>query len=372
MRVIHLITRFNQGGTAQWLRYLTEGLESSGVDVIIATGRAVAPEVEDQWLLKSCFIKIKSLSKSSGLVNDFRAFLEIRKLILDKKPDVLNTHTSKAGVLGRLASMSIRKQSRPYIVHTFHGHLLYGYFGRVGSWIVATIERSFSRTTDHFIISGQKVAKELLRAKIVRMGAFTCVTPGLPHHDLPSRGTSRDFFNLNDHDFVVGWLGRLTDIKDPGMLLEIASELPQIIFLMGGEGELKEFLLQNATENVRILGWVPQDMFWSACDVAILTSKNEAQPYSLIEAIHSGKVILARNVGSVQDVVNQGHFGFLFENTNEAVLRLQSLQANSKLVLEMSESAKKAALKNFSLENFVCAHINVYQNSSHRRKSLDV
>jgi glycosyltransferase involved in cell wall biosynthesis len=364
MLVMHLITRFNQGGTAQWLNYLVKGLETNGIGVVLVTGNTVHPEVEDEWLPEHEFRRIKTLSKRLSFKEDLLSFLEIRKLILELKPDVLNTHTSKAGVLGRLAVYTIRKTRRPYIVHTFHGHLLYGYFGGMGSWIVTLIELLISKFTDHFIVSGQRVAEELQQAKVISKDNFTCVTPGLPGREFPSRETSRREFDLNESDFVVGWLGRLTDIKDPGMLLEIATRLPDFTFSVGGEGELYNSLSLAAPTNVRMLGWVKQDLFWSSCDIAILTSKNEAQPYSLIEAIHAGKPIVARNVGSVQDVLSHGKYGLLFDNVEEAVACLKIIRGDSQQLEVMSEAAKWAALKDFSLDSFVKAHIAVYKKNS--------
>lgn len=369
MLVMHLITRFNQGGTAQWLKYLVEGLKSNGIGVFLVVGNVIPPEVEDKWLLETEFRRIETLSKRMNFKEDLCSFLEIRKLILEQKPDVLNTHTSKAGVLGRLAARSIRKASRPYVVHTFHGHLLYGYFGGIGSRIVALIELFISKFTDYFIVSGQKVAEELLKAKVIRKNGFTCVTPGLPSRDYPSRKNSREGFDLNESDFIVGWLGRLTDIKDPAMLLEIATLLPQFIFLMGGEGELYNSVSMAAPPNVRMLGWVKQDLFWSACDVAILTSKNEAQPYSLIEAIHSGKPLIARNVGSVQDVLSHGDYGLLFESVEEAVAGLKKIQGNSQQLANMAEAANLAASRDFSLDCFIKVHLEVYQYSKNSRGS---
>jgi glycosyltransferase involved in cell wall biosynthesis len=241
--------------------------------------------------------------------------------------------------------------------------LLYGYFKVLGSQIVSFIEFLFSKFTNHFIVSGQRVAEDLLQAKVISKSDFTCVTPGLPIRGFPSRKSSRAEFDLKDSDFVIGWLGRLTDVKDPEMLLRIATGLPQFTFLMGGEGELYDSLIRSAPENVRLLGWVNQDRFWSSCDVAILTSKNEAQPYSLIEAIHAGKPIVARNVGSVQDVLSHGKYGLLFENVEEAISCLKEMRGDSRLLAEMSEAAISAALNDFSLDKFVEAHIAVYERA---------
>lgn len=363
---MQLITRFNQGGTAQWLKHLSNGLESNGVKFVIATGSVSDQEIEDLWLKESHYIRIKSLAKNLNIVNDVRAFIEIRKILMEVRPDVLNTHTSKAGALGRFAAASISKKNRPYIVHTFHGHLLYGYFGSFGSKLLVLAEKILSYLTDYFIVSGNQVAFELKSARILSTKSFKNITPGLPSQKLASRAESRIRYGLTSDSFVVGWLGRLTDIKDPEMMLSIALALPDVIFLVGGEGEMRENLVSASQQNVKFLGWVNQEDFWPSCDVALLTSRNEAQPYVLIEAVHAGKAIVARNVGSVADVLNEGTFGTQFEKIEDAILQIQNIKNDRKLLERMSKSAITTAKDAFSLTSFVNAHMSVYELAKRR------
>lgn len=367
MLVLQLITRFNQGGTAQWLKHLSNGLESNGVKVVIAAGSVSDLEIEDPWLEKSKYVRVKSLAKGIDIFKDVRAFIEIRKMILEIKPDVLNTHTSKAGALGRFAAASISKKNRPYTVHTYHGHLIYGYFGSIGSKLVVTTERILSHLTDFFIVSGNQVAFDLEIVGILSKKSFKNITPGLPNQKLASRNECRIRHGVSDDSFVVGWLGRLTEVKDPQMLLSIAVALPDVIFLVGGEGELKDSLVSAAPRNVRLLGWINQEDFWPTCDIALLTSRNEAQPYVLIEAVHAGKAIVARNVGSVADVLKEGTFGTLFEKTEDAILQIESIKNDRNLLENMSKSAISTAKDTFSLTSFVNAHISVYEVSKRRR-----
>jgi glycosyltransferase involved in cell wall biosynthesis len=366
MLVLHLITRFNQGGTAQWLKHLSNGLEPKGVKVLIATGSVSELEIEDPWLEKSPHIRVKSLAKGIDIFKDVSALIEIRKIILEVKPDVLNTHTSKAGALGRLAAASISKKNRPYIVHTYHGHLMYGYFGSIGSSLVVITERILSYLTDYFIVSGNQVAFDLESAGILTKKSFKNITPGLPNQKLASRIECRISHGVSEDSFVVGWLGRLAEVKDPLMLLSIAVALPDVIFLVGGEGELKDSLVSAAPRNVKFLGWINQEDFWPACDIALLTSRNEAQPYVLIEAIHAGKAIVARNVGSVRDVMNVGAFGTLFEKTDDAILQINKIKNDVKLLEDMSKSAITKAKDAFSLASFVNDHIFLYGMAKRR------
>ena len=123
MRILQIITRVNQGGTAKWIEVLAEGLRESGIENYVAAGRVSKNESEDPVFTLLGGISIEHLNNSINPLNDLKAFVETRRLIKQYQPDVLNTHTSKAGVIGRMAALSLFR-NRPILIHTFHGHLL--------------------------------------------------------------------------------------------------------------------------------------------------------------------------------------------------------------------------------------------------------
>ena len=130
VRIVHVIARFNQGGTAGWLNVLIEGQRREGNEVFLLSGKVQGNENEDSRFADLGGLHIQGLGRSISLSKDFKVFWALRKKLIELGPDVINTHTAKAGLIGRLAARSIFKR-KIAIVHTFHGHILYGYFGKV-------------------------------------------------------------------------------------------------------------------------------------------------------------------------------------------------------------------------------------------------
>jgi hypothetical protein len=144
MRVVHLIARFNQGGTATWLANLIEGQRACEDKVWLLAGDVQRGEKEDPKFNELDGIRIRGLGRKISLIDDVKAIFLIRKQLRALNPDVINTHTAKAGMVGRVAAWSLGK-NRPRIVHTYHGHVLYGYFGRVSSLVFKYIELESDR-----------------------------------------------------------------------------------------------------------------------------------------------------------------------------------------------------------------------------------
>jgi glycosyltransferase involved in cell wall biosynthesis len=158
-------------------------------------------------------------------------------------------------------------------------------------------------------------------------------------------------------------LGRLTAIKRPDRVIELANSMPQIKFAIGGEGELSDEIKANAPRNLVVLGWISPEDFWPACDVALLTSDNEGLPTSLIEAAFSMKPIVSEDVGSASEIFEDRKGGFLvsdFETRRRAVI---SLTGERELALKMGRNAQEYALKKFSIEKFVNMHMQAYSQA---------
>ena len=179
MKVMQIMTRVNRGGTAKWLEILSQGLTSNGHINLLVAGNIEENEVEDPVFEKLDGIRVSELGRSISLQQDIRAFMELRRIIKEQKPDLINTHTSKAGVLGRIAAMSILS-GKPAIVHTYHGHLLYGYFGKLKTNIIVTIEKFLARFSSVLIVSGERVRNELLEVGIGEKSKFVLIKPGIP------------------------------------------------------------------------------------------------------------------------------------------------------------------------------------------------
>ena len=353
MRIAHVIARFNRGGTATWLKLLIEEQIKNGHEVFLLSGYVQNGELEDDKFIDLNGIRISHLGRKVSIKNDLRSLLEIRKILKSLEIDLVNTHTSKAGLLGRLAAFTIGK---PAIVHTFHGHILYGYFSKRAVRLITLTERILALITDLILVSGEQVRKDLINSGIAKDCKMILVRPGvMPPNELSMKKPRTVL--------TIGWLGRLTEIKRPDRVLSLALKFPESNFLIGGEGHLENFLKDVAPSNVEFLGWVNPYEFWSKCDIALLTSDNEAQPLSLVEAANYGIPAIAENVGSVREVVVNGETGFLTESDSDRELNLKLLIENPEILAKMGKKAMVFAQERFGVRQFSEAHENAYKDA---------
>jgi glycosyltransferase involved in cell wall biosynthesis len=355
---MHVITRLNRGGTSTWLKILTDS-NLNGFNQLIVFGQIDKFEIEDDFYRNRDFHKIKFLKRKINPVKDFLAYFELKKVIKEFQPDILNTHTFKAGLLGRLAARKVSKQIK--LVHTFHGHLIYGYYGKFQSLAFLMIEKWLAKLTNTFIVNGNQTKNDLVLSGIAPAHLLKVILPGLKiNNDTTSKFINiRKRHNISQSSIVVGWLGRLTEVKNPGLVLEIAKLLPRVWFLIGGDGQKLEGLKQLKPKNVIFLGWVESSQFWQFCDLALLTSKNEATPFSLVEALFYGLPIISTDVGSVKDVVTSKN-GMLANNTESFVKALTFLIKNKSKRLEMARQSKILYENKFSQKNFLNKHREIY------------
>lgn len=359
MRVAHVITRFNQGGTATWLNNLIVGQRSMGDEVWLLAGQVDRSESEDMRFSSLGGIRVENLMRKISLLNDLKSFFQIRRQLKVLKIDIVNTHTAKAGMIGRLAAWSLGA-NRPYIVHTYHGHVLYGYFGKLSSLIFVLIERRLAKVTDQIFVSGIRVRNELIKSGIGKSHSYLVLRPGVELPVILEKSSVRAKFGIPDDALVVGWLGRLTQIKRPDRVIELAHHFSNVIFLVGGEGELREQLVQSKPDNLILSGWSNPSEIWAASDIALLTSDNEAQPISLIEAGMAGIPLVGENVGSVSEVIVDGESGLLTDNFETRKIALHKLLSNEKLRRSFGANAKTYCMTTFSEEQFITTHREAY------------
>jgi glycosyltransferase involved in cell wall biosynthesis len=325
-------------------------------------------EIEDQCFTDLAGTRIQGLGRAISFKEDFIALQQIRKVLKSAKPDVVNTHTAKAGVIGRIAVLSLGR-NRPAVVHTFHGHLLYGYFSKFKVLIFTFIEKLLSINTDVIIAAGEKVKEELLSVGVGREEQYVIARPGIMLGHLESKIEVRENLGISQDAIVVGWLGRLAPIKRPDRVIELARELNDLIFIIGGEGELSSSLMKDVPGNVKFLGWTTPEKIWAASDIALLTSDNEAQPISLIEASLSGLPSVAENVGSVSEVIQDGVTGYLVHSFEKRRDSIRKLASNSELRIEMGNLAKKNCEVKFGKNQFLVSHLKAYEIAVIRHNS---
>lgn len=361
MKVLHIIARVNRGGTATWLKNLIPPMRNAGIEVFLAAGHVPANEIEDSCFAELGGIRIDNLGRNISLISDFRAFLEIRKLIKNLRPDIINTHTAKAGLLGRLAAISLQS-ARIKIVHTYHGHLIYGYFNLFLSKIFVLIEKLLATKTDLFLVSGERVKKELLLSGIGSAKKYRLIRPGVTKLNECDKFESKNSLGLSANLIAIGWMGRLTSIKRPDKFVELAKKFPKYEFIAAGEGELLDDLLNDKPSNLKFVGWQDPSLFWSACDIAVLTSDNEAQPLALVEAAQLGLPAVAENVGSVAEVIIDNVTGFLVDSSLGYEKALSTLATDSELRTTFGENARRYSEATFGVDQFVRTHIDAYKD----------
>ena len=367
---MRIIARMNVGGPAVQVSGLMRGFNSNEFEHRLYTGFCARDESDylDSVATDINAIRIDGLGRRVSLRGDFKAFLSLVKAIREFKPHIIHTHTAKAGFLGRLASLvSLQKSVR---VHTFHGHLLNGYFGTFKITLVVIAEKALAFATQQLLAVGNKVRQDLLEAGIGSKEKFGLMPPGLAIGNLPSKNDALTFFGLNNQRLQCAFIGRVTQIKRPDRFLDVVSEIKKrnisLDFFIAGDGELLEVCRKRIiAENlpVKVLGWQSNiEKVLSAADIVVLTSDNEGTPLSLIQAGMAGLPVVSTNVGSVPEVVLDNTTGLIMSlDVQEIADALEKLVSDKALRVQLGIAAQEFTLANFAVQRLVHDHEELYK-----------
>lgn len=368
IRILRIIARMNIGGPAIQVTNLMNSLPKTRFEQLLITGYCQQNEQDylETQKIPMEIRKIKHLGRSINPLSDLLALYQIRKIIKEYKPDIIHTHTFKAGLVGRLATMSVAQRIK--LVHTFHGHLLNGYFRKFGTRVVIAIERILAKITTRLISVGEKVRDDLLEKHVGVPNQYKVINPGFTMNR--PLFLSRRQYGLSEDAFVCGWFGRLTQVKRAERILEIselttALQRKNVTFLIVGDGENRNFLEGESIRKalpIKFIGWQSDvASLMKICNLIICTSDNEGTPISLIEAQMLGLPVLSTNVGSVQEVMIPNETGFILDYNAETFWQIiDYLSHNPQVMEKLSRRASKFALEQFSLEKFISKHISVY------------
>ncbi len=320
IRVLRIIARMNLGGPAHHVALLSRGLEDRGYAALLVTGRVGTGEVEHTDLDGIQVRYLDSLGPDIRPVKDLRALFELIRLVRAYRPAIVETHTAKAGMLGRLAAR-LAGGRRPIVIHTYHGHVLRGYFGRLQTAVFRWIERGLARISDLLVGVSSATVEELVALKIAPREKFAVVPLGLDLGPFlavgsdPDRGF-REEIGAGPDEVLFTFTGRLVPIKRPDLMLRSlalarANGAPARVAVVG-DGLLRPELEGLAAslgcaEAVDFLGYrrdLPR--IAAGSDAALLTSDNEGTPVALIEAAAAGRAAVATAVGGVPDIVADG------------------------------------------------------------------
>jgi len=334
IKVIHIITRLDKGGSAENTLLTAVGLDKQIYDVLLVKGlsnesgmaedEAVAVEKSIREAEKKGvrMITVPGLVRRIAFFHDFKTFFALIKILRYERPHIVHTHTSKAGILGRWAAYFA---GVPVIIHTPHGHVFWGYFGRLKTAFYIILEKITAKITDKIIALTEQEKNDHLHFSIASGEKFSVVHSGIKLDRFSNLSVDpavmRKKLGISEGDLVVGTTGRLTPVKGHRHLIEAAGNIvaarPKTTFVFLGDGELSDELKNMASklgmkEKVKFLGWRPDVAeVMSVFDLFVLPSLNEGMGRVLVEAMAMGKAIVASDVGGWSALVVQNHNGLL-------------------------------------------------------------
>ncbi|HYM26396.1 MAG TPA: glycosyltransferase [Vicinamibacterales bacterium] len=388
MRVLRVITRLNVGGPSIQAARLSTGLAGEGFDTLLLHGSVGDAEGDMSYLLPAdgasgtTVRRIAPLRRSIAPWSDVRAFVAIARAMAEFRPDIVHTHMAKAGLLTRTATVLYNwthPSRRARIVHTYHGHVLEGYFAWPVTKLFIGIERMLSRFTDRIVAVSPLVRDDLLtRYRIGSAGTFVVIPLGLDLDafaaiDGRARAAARGALEIPAGAVVVTTVGRLTAIKNNALFLDMAQRLvtkcTDAVFVIAGDGELRAELERDAEARglagrVRFLGWRRDlDTIYAATDVFAITSANEGTPVALIEAMAAGVAGVATDVGGVRDVITDSSVGFVVPPGNAEALAsaVESLIADADRRARIGAAARQSVMARFRFERLTADIARLYR-----------
>lgn len=342
MKIVRIIARLNVGGPARHVVWLNEALQDDEFESVLVTGRVPEGEEDMGYFAEANGVKpifIEQMSRELS-PKDAISLWKIYKEFLREKPDIIHTHTAKAGTIGRVAGFFYRwftlktligKPRKVKIIHTFHGHIFSGYYGDLKTKVFLLIEKSLAKLASDKIIVISKQQRQEINGdyKVGKDRQFEVIRLGLDLQTFENWKDKKDILrkeiSAKNDEMVVGLVGRLTEIKNHEMFLRVVklykedaqnaenSDFPKLRFIIIGDGHTRAGLEKKCKEfeiedSVQFLGnRNDPDVFYAGLDIVALTSLNEGTPLSLIEAMANEKAIVSTSVGGVVDLLGKVH-----------------------------------------------------------------
>ena len=361
------------GGPALHVAYLTAGLRERGYDTTLVAGTLARGEDSMAFVAEGLGVEVVSIPELGREISPFRdlfATFRLAALIRRERPQILHTHTAKAGTVGRVAALLAGRARPPIVVHTFHGHVLRGYFGPVRSGFFRLLERWLAKHTTALVAVSPQVRDDLVTLGVAAPEKFTVVRLGIELDErvgaeANGREETRRYLGIPPKRFAVGWVGRMTAVKRTDDVLDGFKRLRargvDATLCLVGDGPDRASLERRAHE----LGIIRDTLFlgyqedvgphYAAFDALVLPSGNEGTPVSVIEALAAGTPVVATRVGGVPDVVRHGQDGFLVEpGESEAFAdRLAQLARDPVLRERLGAAGRTRVLPRYAVDRLV-------------------
>ena len=358
-RVLRLVTRLNIGGPARQALLLTKELQDR-FPTVLAAGRPT--ETEGEMSDPDVAVRYVPLVRPLHPQADMQALGAVRRLLLETHPAIVHTHMAKAGLVGRVTAATVRP--RPRTVHTFHGHVLEGYFRPAVQRTFIEIERRMAAHTDALVAVSEEIRDGLLELGIGRPAQYQVIPLGFDLSPFSAvdgpTGLLRKTLALDADVPLVGVIGRLVPIKDLGTAIAAVARLEGVHLVFVGDGECRPELEAQAKavgvgDRVHFTGWWDVPAALSDVDVVLLTSRNEGTPVSLIEAAAARRPVVATCVGGVPLVVEDGTTGFLAPAGDPEALaaHIERLLASPQLRRSMGEAGQQRVMDRFSKQRLL-------------------
>jgi len=363
-----VFSRLNIGGPSIHVILLTAGLRHAGYETRLVVGRESEREgnLDDLAAARGVEVtRLAGLGREIRPIRDLRALIALWRLMRRVRPQIVHTHTAKAGMLGRLAAVLARV---PIVVHTYHGHVLSGYFSRFQTGVFRGIESVLARVSDRLIAVSDSVRDDLVTLGVAPASKLQVVPLGLELQHLAGelpRGRLRSLAGIPSPAPLVGIVGRLVPIKDVPTFLAAAAlvqgRMPEAHFAIIGDGE-ERVRLEGLTAGLRLtgsvhfLGW-QRDLasVLGDLDVVVNSSLNEGTPVALIEALAAARPVVATRVGGTPDLLEDGRLGALVPPRDPTAMAdaIVSILADGREAAEKALAGRRAVLDQYSVERLV-------------------
>ena len=358
------------GGPALHVAYLSAGLQERGYDTTLVAGTLAQGEESMASVAEELgvpVLTVPELHREISPFRDLRAVYRLASIIREVRPAILHTHTAKAGAIGRIGAIFAGDARPPIVVHTYHGHVLRGYFDPMRSRAFTVLERLLARRTTALVAVSPEVRDDLVALGVAPPERFTVIRLGIGLSERIGIGSetwgaeTRRLLGISPGRFVVGWIGRMTGVKRTDDVLVTLQKLRErgvdACLVMVGDGPDREALERRAKQvgiarSVLFLGYQEEVApYFAAFDAFLLTSLNEGTPVTTIEALAAGVPVVSTRVGGVSDVVREGIDGFLVEpgDTDAMADRLAELAGDLDLRRRMGEGGRDHVQARYSV-----------------------
>lgn len=379
-RVLRIINRFNLGGPAYNVAYLTKYLAPE-YETLLIGGDKEPDEDSSLFIFKEMGLEplvIDEMNRSVNFLQDIKAYYRIKKIIKEFKPDIVHTHAAKAGALGRLAAHSCHV---PVIIHTFHGHVFHSYFGKFKTFVYKSIERFLAKKSSVIVAISERQKQELcVEHKIAPLQKTIVVPLGFDlskfsDSQVEKRKTFRDKYQIEEDEICIVIIGRLAPVKNHPLFLKAIqfvknNSTKKIRAVIVGDGNLRNDLMKLCAglnldycyypsepkkATVIFTSWIQDVSFpLAGSDVVCLTSFNEGTPVSLIEAQAASRAIITTKVGGIENSVNnKAAFLIDIQDENSFYEKLLLVCKDTELRNNMAASGKEFVFKQFHYTRLV-------------------